>query len=76
MIVEQHTLTIMEMLVLRARLRLEIAGMSGRGPTALSRLRKHGYRGQRLKVLADLCRDIDATSAAFEKLADLKQAVL
>jgi len=62
MIVEKHTMTIMEMLVLRARQRLEIAGMSGgRGPTALSRLRKHGYRGQRLKVLADLSRDIDVT---------------
>jgi len=24
-------------------------------------LRKHGYRGQRLKVLADLSRDIDVT---------------
>jgi hypothetical protein len=61
MIVEKHTLTVMEMLVLRARLRLEIAGLSGRGQTALSRLRKHGYRGQRLKVLADLSRDIDVT---------------
>ena len=61
MTVEQHTLTIMEMLQLRARLRLELAGLSGRGPTALSRLRKHGYRGQRLKILADLSRDIDVT---------------
>ena len=74
MTVEQHTLTIMEMLQLRARLRLELAGLSGRGPTALSRLRKHGYRGQRLKILADLSRDIDVT--LNPALATQQQAVL
>jgi hypothetical protein len=74
MIVEQHTLTIMEMLVLRARLRLELAGLKPSGPAATTVLRKHGYRGQRVKMLADLSRDIDVT--LNPALATQQQAVL
>ena len=45
---------------LRGALRLEIAGMKGRGPSALSQLRVMGYKGDRAKVLAQVHRDLEA----------------
>jgi hypothetical protein len=67
MIVEQHTLRVVEMLVLRARLGLEIRGLKPSGPAASTVLRKQGYSGQRLKMLADLNRDIEVTLAAQQQ---------
>lgn len=47
---------------LRGRLRLEIAGMKGRGPSAYSILKKkYGYRGTRADVLAALHEELEAT---------------
>lgn len=44
--------------VLRGALKLEIAGMKGRGRTALSVLRGMGYSGNRAKVLAQVVEDL------------------
>lgn len=44
--------------VLRSTLKLEIAGMKGRGRTALSVLRGMGYSGNREKVLAQVVEDL------------------
>ena len=44
--------------VLRGALKLEIAGMKGRGRTALSVLRGMGYSGNRAKVLAQVIEDL------------------
>ena len=44
--------------VLRGALKLEIAGMKGRGRTALSVLRGMGYSGNREKVLAQVVEDL------------------
>jgi succinylarginine dihydrolase len=49
---------------LRTMLRLEILGMSrSKAPSALSMLRKMGYKGDREKVLAQVVADING---AFE----------
>lgn len=49
--------------VLRARLRLEVAGMRSSGPSALSILkRKHGYKGNGRTVLATLNADLAASA--------------
>ena len=45
---------------LRGALRLEIAGVKGRGQSALSQLRAIGYKGSRDKVLAAVHRDLEA----------------
>jgi hypothetical protein len=52
---------------LRGALRLEIAGMKGRGPSALSQLRAMGYRGSREKVLAAVHRDLEARKMETKK---------
>lgn len=44
--------------VLRSTLKLEMAGMKGRGRTALSVLRGMGYSGNREKVLAQVVEDL------------------
>ena len=44
--------------VLRGALKLEMAGMKGRGRTALSVLRGMGYSGNREKVLAQVVEDL------------------
>ena len=67
MIVEKHTLRIVEMLVLRARLGLEIRGLKPSGPAATTMLRKHGYTGGRNKIMQDLNRDIEVTLAAQQQ---------
>lgn len=43
---------------LRGALKLEMAGMKGRGRTALSVLRGMGYSGNREKVLAQVVEDL------------------
>ena len=44
--------------VLRGALKREMAGMKGRGRTALSVLRGMGYSGNREKVLAQVVEDL------------------
>ena len=52
--------------VLRGALKLEMAGMKGRGHTALSVLRGMGYSGNREKVLAQVSADVET------KIGELK----
>ena len=52
--------------VLRSTLKLEMAGMKGRGRTALSVLRGMGYSGNRAKVLAQVSADVET------KIGELK----
>jgi len=52
---------------LRGMLRLEIAGMKGRGPSALSQLREMGFKGDRTKVLAQVHRDLEARKLETKK---------
>jgi succinylarginine dihydrolase len=52
--------------VLRSTLKLEIAGMKGRGRTALSVLRGMGYSGNREKVLAQVSADVETKIEALK----------
>lgn len=54
-----ETIARFALLSLRARLRLECAGMRSSGESALSILKnRYGYKGHKQAVLAQLCEDL------------------